>query len=702
MNENILRKAILDSTDNIIYVSDIDTYEVLYINGSGKKRYQITGDDYKGQKCYELLQGKREPCEFCTNERLRAEGSCRWTRYNKYLDRYFVIADYLIEPAPGYRVRMEIATDITDKERQKKLLGSKVQQDETLLQCIKTLNDTLDLDCAIHRLLELIAEHYGGDRTYIFEIDHDHKIACNTYEWCAENVTSEIGNLQEISLSTLEKWLRQFEKSGSFSISSLDQEIDPESEAYDILNGQGIHSLMAAPLYEMGKVCGFIGVDDPKRNRENPDLLKSVTYFIANDLQKRRMVSRLEHLSYVDILTGLWNRNKYMEEVFDIEKHGCSNIGVAYVDLNGLKVANNRFGHEYGDKLIICMAEILKAVFREQIYRIGGDEFVVLCRDISQEEFHKKELVLRNKVKEHKEISASIGTTWEEAITDINELINHADELMYANKQKYYEFSVYEGYNHDSTIAKQVIKDINQDRYRVFLQPKVYLGTGKLSGAEALIRRVDNNGDLIFPDRFIPLYEAEGVIRHIDFYALECVCRLINKMHSQGHDIGKISVNFSRVTLLEYDIVDRILAVCRKYDVDAGQICIEVTESVSKLKTSELVALSQKIKDAGFYLSLDDYGAKYSNITLLSNIKFDEVKLDKSIISEIMTNERARAIVRSTIYMCRGFGATKTTAEGIETEEQMELLKKLQCDCGQGYYFSRPIAIEEFIEKYIK
>lgn len=348
MNENILRKAILDSTDNIIYVSDIDTYEVLYINGSGKKRYQITGDDYKGQKCYELLQGKREPCEFCTNERLRAEGSSRWTRYNKYLDRYFVIVDYLIEPVPGYRVRMEIATDITDKERQKKLLGSKVQQDETLLQCIKTLNDTLDLDCAIHRLLELIAEHYGGDRTYIFEIDHDQKIACNTYEWCAENVTSEIGNLQEISLSTLEKWLRQFEKSGSFSVSSLDQEIDPESEAYDILNGQGIHSLMAAPLYEMGKVCGFIGVDDPKRNRENPDLLKSVTYFIANDLQKRRMVSRLEHLSYVDILTGLWNRNKYMEEVFDIEKHGCSNIGVAYVDLNGLKVANNRLAMSTG------------------------------------------------------------------------------------------------------------------------------------------------------------------------------------------------------------------------------------------------------------------------------------------------------------------------------------------------------------------
>ncbi|MBS7007405.1 sensor domain-containing phosphodiesterase [Anaerostipes sp.] len=702
MNDNILRKVILDSTDNIIYVSDIDTYEVLYINGAGKKRYQINGDDYKRQKCYELLQGKKKPCEFCTNEKILWEGSCRWIRHNKYLDRYFAIADYLIELTPGYHVRMEIATDITEKERQKKRLGSKIKQDETLLLCIKTLNDTLDLDCAINRLLELIADYYGGDRTYIFEIDHDQKTANNTYEWCDKNITSEIDQLQGVPLSALENWLSQFKKCGSFSISSLDQEMNQESEAYGILRRQGIKSLMAAPLYERGKLSGFIGVDDPKRNRENPDLLKSVTYFIANDLEKRRMVARLEYLSYVDILTGLWNRNKYMEEVFDIEHHGCRNIGVAYVDLNGLKIANNRYGHEYGDKLIIRTAEILESIFGKQIYRIGGDEFVVLCRNISRKEFQDKELMLRKKVKEHREISASIGTTWEEEITNINELINHADELMYANKQKYYEFSVYGGYNHDSAVAEQVLKDIRQDRYQVFLQPKVYLHTGELSGAEALIRRVDSSGELIFPDRFIPLYEAEGVIRHIDFYALECVCRLIRQMHDEGHDIGKISVNFSRVTLLEYDIVNRILAVCKKYDVDAGQICIEVTESVSKLKTTELVVLAQKIKDAGFYLSLDDYGAKYSNITLLSNIKFDEVKLDKSIISEIMTNERARAIVRSTIYMCRGFGNTKTTAEGIETEEQMEFLREFQCDCGQGYYFSRPVDTETFIKEYVK
>lgn len=701
MNEDILRKVILDSTDSIIYVSDIDTYEILYINEAGKKRYQIAENDYKGQKCFRLLQGKSEPCEFCTNHQIRKDGYCQWTCHNQYLDRYYVVTDYLIELSPKYHARMEIALDITDKEQQRMKLDNKVQQDETLLQCIKTLNDTLDLDCAINRLLELIAEYYNGNRTYIFEIDYEKAIINNTYEWCAECASKEIMNLQQIPLSAVKNWIHQFEKHRSFSISSIDQDINVDSEEYEILNGQGIESLIAAPLYENGKISGFIGVDDPGRNRGNPGLLRSVTYFIINDLQKRRMVSRLEYLSYIDNLTGLWNRNKYTEEVFRIEKNGSRHIGVAYLDLNGLKVANNRFGHEYGDKLIVYAAKILQSIFEEGIYRIGGDEFVVLCEGISEEEFRDKELLLRKKVKEHKEISASIGTTWEEMITDINELINHADELMYANKQKYYENSVFEGYNHGSAIARQVMKDISEDKYKVFLQPKVNLKTGKLSGAEALIRRVDNNGDLIFPDRFIPLYEAEGVIRHIDFYALECVCRLIRQMREEGRHIGRISVNFSRVTLLEYDIVDRIAAVCKKYKVDPDLICIEVTESVSKLKTSELVALAQKIKDAGFYLSLDDYGAKYSNITLLSNVKFDEVKLDKSIISEITVNERARAIVRSTIYMCRGFGSTKTIAEGIETEEEMKLLREYHCDCGQGYYFSKPISIEDFKSKYI-
>lgn len=700
MNDDILRKVILDSTDNIIYVSDIDTYEVLYINKSGKKRYGIAGDQYKGQKCYQLLQGKDKPCEFCTNQKIQKDGSCQWTRYNKYLDRYYVITDYLIEIRPGYHARLEIASDHTDKEQQRKNLDTKVRQDESLLQCIKTLNDTLDLDCAIDRLLELIAEYYSGKRAYIFEINYDSQMISNTYEWCADGVSGQIMDLQQIPLSEVGGWFCQFEKSGCFSASFLDGEIDPDSDEYKLMKELDIVSLIAAPLYENGKVSGFIGVDDPEQSRMNLELLKSVTYFITNDLQKRKLVSKLEYLSYVDMLTGLWNRNKYMEQVFDIEKNGSKNVGVAYVDLNGLKMANNRFGHEYGDKLIINTAEILKTVFKDNIYRIGGDEFVVLCQGVSQKDFHEKELLLRKRVTEHKEISVSIGITWEEMITDINGLIHHADELMYANKQKYYEHSVFEGYNHDSAIAKQVMEDINQDKYKVFLQPKVDLKTGALSGAEALIRRVDNNGDLIFPDRFIPLYEAEGVIRHIDFYALECVCRFIKQMKQENKDIGRISVNFSRVTLLEYDIVDRITAVCKRYGVKPNQICIEVTESVSKLKTSELVALAHKIKDAGFSLSLDDYGAKYSNITLLSNIEFDEVKLDKSIVSEITVNERSRAIVHSTIYMCRGLGSTKTTAEGIETEEEMELLKEYQCDCGQGYYFSRPVSIEEFTAKY--
>ncbi len=590
--------------------------------------------------------------------------------------------------------------DIHDKEQQIIALDNKINLDHTLLRCIRTLTETEDLKQAIEKLLEILCRYYDGNRGYIFECSEDDTLLNNTYEWCAEGVSAEIDNLQNIPKEVAADWFVNFSKYGSFYISNLKENLDKNSADYRILKAQGIKSLMAAPLFEGDVIKGFIGIDDPRNEIDNFSLLTSVTYFIINDIQKRRMVMELERLSYVDVLTELFNRNKYLKDIVQLEQNRPDALGVVYIDLNGLKVANDQFGHDYGDYLLKKLADTLNQIFKENIYRIGGDEFIVFCPDVSQVEFEKNVKILRGIVTERKDLTASIGTVWEEKTFRVKDLIKHADDLMYANKQQYYQRIQVKDYNHNYSLVKQLLKDLNDGRYQVFLQPKISLTTDAICGAEALIRGSDEEGNLVFPDSFIPMFEAHGMIRHIDFFVLETVCRLIDDLRKQGQEIGNISVNFSRITLLEYDVVNSMAAVCKKYDINPSVITIEVTESTAKLRIEELVALVYNIKEAGFGISLDDYGTEYSNMAMLTNIGFDEIKLDRSIINELTVNEKTRTIIQYTIRMLKELEMCQVVAEGIETLEELDILKEYGCDCGQGYHFSRPIPISEFLDKY--
>ncbi len=184
-----------------------------------------------------------------------------------------------------------------DKEQQLETPDNTLSIDNILLRCIRTLTETEDLKQAIDKLLEILCRYHNGNRGYIFECSADDAFLNNTYEWCAEGVSAEIDNLQNIPKEVAADWFVNFSKYGSFYISNLKEDLDENSADYRILKAQGIKSLMAAPLVERGQIKGFIGIDDPREGIDNFSLLTSVTYFIINDIQKRRMVMELERLS---------------------------------------------------------------------------------------------------------------------------------------------------------------------------------------------------------------------------------------------------------------------------------------------------------------------------------------------------------------------------------------------------------------------
>ena len=416
-----------------------------------------------------------------------------------------------------------------------------------------------------------------------------------------------------------------------------------------------------------------------------------------NYQEKQRLAAELEKVNSHDALTGLYNRNHYMSALRRFEVQPPGTLGLILLDINGLSSINQAHGLSYGDKVLKRTADILKDRYPEGLYRIGGDEFVILCTDLTKEEFKNQTVKLRAFLDTQQVCEISIGFAWsEEDFIDVHELQNQAREMCIAGKQSYYHNILDAGTAvPHSGYASEVLREIASDIFAVHYQPQMDIETGKIIGVEALVRKKAEDGSLIPPGNFIPFYEMSGVISHVDLFVLKTACASLRQWKEQGYDL-RVSVNFSRATLLEEHIVDVIAGICKENQVPTSSIVVEVTESISKMDNDQLHALVKQLKDSGFTISLDDFGSKCSNMAILSSVDFDEIKFDRSLIHTLEENEKSRVVIEAALQMCRAMGNKISLAEGIETKGQLDILTGYQCKCGQGYYFSRPLPQEQF------
>ena len=309
---------------------------------------------------------------------------------------------------------------------------------DTLINCITLLAEEKDINKAIDSLLKILNNYFDGDRAYLFEFDYEKQVTNNTYEYAAEGITKEIDNLQDVPLEVIDIWIKKFEETGTFYISSLDKDVDKESETYRYLEMQQIESLIAVPLIENNVIIGFLGIDNPKINYEDLTLLSSATFFILDSIDRRETHSKLHRLSFEDTLTSVFNRNKFNHDIEEYQNEPVDNIGIAFFDLNGLKEVNDTEGHESGDRLIKNAANGINSVFNGDTYRIGGDEFVVITTHIKKDVFEQTVHEAIEKLTANG-ISVSYGTSWEQSSDTIEKQLSTADHLMYENKLLHYK-----------------------------------------------------------------------------------------------------------------------------------------------------------------------------------------------------------------------------------------------------------------------
>lgn len=324
--------------------------------------------------------------------------------------------------------------ELLQLETSRAQLAEKLEIATVLNRCVEKLSGSgHDLDKATHELLGVINDYFCADRSYVFELDPARDVAVNTHEFVRDGVSAEKDNLREVPMEVISSWMEAFERKGIYFMENVEQV--KGAEQYNELKRQSVQSLLAVPLQREKHIIGFLGVDNPRAHSQDPTLLSSIQFFVTNSLEQKKVQEKLYRLSYQDTLTGLDNRNRYMELLEAGKGIVLEQAGGIYMDLNGLKHCNDRLGHAAGDALICRAADALNEVFPGEACRIGGDEFVVICCPVSQERFEQQVADLRAALA-RRDVDAAVGSVWEPVVEDLDAFLREADDRMYREKEK--------------------------------------------------------------------------------------------------------------------------------------------------------------------------------------------------------------------------------------------------------------------------
>lgn len=434
-----------------------------------------------------------------------------------------------------------------------------------------------------------------------------------------------------------------------------------------------------------------------------------------------RLQEEIESIAYTDSLTGLYNRHSITNKISDYIKisNKRSQCAVIFLDLDNFKNVNDVFGHDKGDELLQSISEIFKKIAirdkRVVTSRIGGDEFIVLFKDIKLEDeihnFCDEILTKINNISSINDsqfsISASIGVSFfPNCGVDIETLFKNSDMAMYhskymgKNQYSFFDEKMGERMQRKTLIESRLRTLINNNDFSSFslvYQPQIPISKNSVvSGAEALIRWNDSELGLVSPLEFIKIAESSGTIDKIGSWVIREACKYIKVLEAKLEVEQNISVNISPKQFRIDNFVENILAIVKEENVSPSQLTLEITEQVFIDNMIDCIQILHELKAVGFKISLDDFGTGYSSLSYLSQLPIDVLKIDKSFVDNIESDIHSLSLLDGIFQLSHSINLN-VIVEGVETAGQFKLLKEKNVDTIQGYYFSKPLNTEEYI-----
>lgn len=425
--------------------------------------------------------------------------------------------------------------------------------------------------------------------------------------------------------------------------------------------------------------------------------------------------------AYYDRLTGAYNL-LYFNQKGKQELRQNLNCSIVVLNIRQFKFFNEIFGNEQGDKLLCHIKGVIENNLNSEEFccRDTADQFFLFLRDIDKEIIESR----LNKIIEeifdydallhtnyHLKIHCGIvissdqynlDTTFDGLMVSVMFALDKAKEKLQTSIW-FYDVELHEREKIDNYIESHMHQALEKHEFKFFLQPKIGLKDGSLESAEALVRWITNDGQELYPDQFIPIFEKSGFCIELDMYMFEEACKQIKEWIDEGIEPIGISVNQSKLLFYEADYVERLEKIINKYQIPANLITLEILENLVIDNVDEVNSKIECLHKIGFRVSMDDFGSGYSSLNILGKLDIDELKIDKDFLQEIFVenNFRTKLIMEEIVKLAKILSIS-TVVEGVETLECNYLIRSFGCDFGQGYYYDKPISNDKFNLRYMK
>lgn len=437
-----------------------------------------------------------------------------------------------------------------------------------------------------------------------------------------------------------------------------------------------------------------------------PYNFKIVVGRINSVIKLRESVLTLTAVEH-DELTGIYTRQAFFYHAKTLLKAKAEErFHLIVADIRDFKLINSSYGDKIGDEVLCYLAKTDTKMFRDGLVsRYGSDQFVCMTYgdwDLSLETMKKlteeiaenapiPNLMIKYGVYEDVDTSLPISVICDRGFMAIRSIRDN-----YEHSIAYYTEEMNQKQMQDRALENRFESAISNKEFVAYFQPKYDVKIEKIVGAESLVRWINSDGSMVMPGDFIPLYERDGLIVRLDEYIFRHVCEFQRELMEKGQELLPISVNLSRASIHYIGVVDRYVEIVKETGIPFSCVPIELTETAT-LNNVKIRDFTERLVNAGFALHMDDFGSGYSSLITLSELPFNTLKIDKSLI-DCIGQQKGRMVVQQVIILAHGLGMN-VIAEGVETAEQVELLREMECDDIQGFYYSRPLPREEFIKK---
>lgn len=563
---------------------------------------------------------------------------------------------------------------------------------------------------AINNLLEKIGHFTKADRAYIV----DEKDGCyyNTYEWCNEGIEPQINQLQNLRAEDMPYWIPKLSSGESIFIEDLENVKETMPVEYEILKPQNIHTLIVFPIILSNTLKGFIGVDNPniKDAKDVIRLLAALGSYLGTTRENAAVYAKLEYRLNYDSLTKAYNRYGFYKNAQKlIKEHTDTEYCLILSDIKSFKLINEIYGENIADKILIDEVNIIRQKMKGNsvLGRLNGDiiAMVIPKEYLSEKEFSDMIKLLSDRYSNKNfRLHIYLGVYY---IKDVNETIRQmVDKVSLVIMKSKGNMSNYILYYDENSYRNDIFKQqligefetaLNENQFCMYLQPQTDKD-GNMLGAEALIRWNHPNMGLIMPGAFIECFEDAGLIYRLDNYIWEEAAKQLKIWKDSGYNYY-ISVNISANDFYHIDVYQTFKNLVSKYGIDTDKLHIEITETALSEDKQAAHKTIERLHDEGFIIEIDDFGSGYSSFNFLKDVCADVIKIDRVFLKKSSHEERGEQILRSIISLSHDIGMDVIT-EGVENVDQLSMLAKMNCDWFQGYYFSKPITVGDFEEKY--